>query len=201
MEGIMRPLVRVTVAALGALALSACATTNVRSFVERGVDVRQYRTYTWGPADQQATGDPRLDNNEFFAKRMQSAVDRQLADRGFVKVGRTPDLLIHFHANVEQQINPNGADRPYTSCEDCDPYVFDAGTIVVDLVDARTHRLVWRGWEEGSIDGVVDNQTWMEKRVDESVAKILKNLPRALEPPPHAPAPDTDPEAMCSPLI
>ena len=58
--------------------------------------------------------------------------------------------------------------------------VYDAGTIVVDLVDARTHRLVWRGWAEGSIDGVVDDQAWMEKRVDEAVARIMARLPRGM---------------------
>ena len=38
----------------------------VDSFTERGVDIRQYRTYEWGPADTFSTGDPRLDNNRFF---------------------------------------------------------------------------------------------------------------------------------------
>ena len=62
----MRPLARLMVVGVSALALAACATTNVSSFVERGIDVRQYRTYSWGPAGERATGDPRLDNNQFF---------------------------------------------------------------------------------------------------------------------------------------
>jgi hypothetical protein len=180
MEGTMRPLARITVAALGAFVLTACATTNISSFVERGVDVRQYRTYTWGPADLQATGDPRLDNNEFFQERIERAVEQHLNARGFEKTQGSPDLLIHYHANVEQQVNANGADQPYEPCETCEPFVFDAGTIVIDLVDARTRRLVWRGWAEGSIDGVVDNQTWMEKRVDEAVARIMERLPHGM---------------------
>jgi hypothetical protein len=176
MEDMMRPLARL-LAAFGVLALTACATTDVRSFVERGVDVRQYRTYTWGPADLQATGDPRLDSNRFFEERIQAAVEQQLDARGFEKTTGPPDLLIHYHANVEQQVNANGADRPSVACENCEPYVYDAGTIVVDLVDARTARLVWRGWAEGNMEGVIDNQTWMEKRVDETIARILKRLP------------------------
>ena len=140
----MRPLARLTVAALGALALTACATTGIRSYVERGTDVGQYRTYTWGPANVQATGDPRLDNNRFFQERVEAAVERQLNARGFEKATETPDLLVRYYASVEQQVNANGADRPYVACEDCRPFVFDAGTIVVDLIDARTRRLVWR---------------------------------------------------------
>ena len=175
----MRPLARLIVAGLGALALAACATTNVGSFVERGVDVGRYRTYSWGPAAPEATGDPRLDNNQFLEERIQAAVERHLNTRGFEKTTtEASDLLIHYHASVEQLVNPNGFDQREASCENCDPFVYDAGTIVVDLVDARTHRLVWRGWAEGSIDGVVLNQKWMEERVDDAVANIMERLPR-----------------------
>jgi len=172
---------RLAAVALSAGALTACASMDVRSFVERGADVTRYRTYTWAAPDAQATGDPRLDNNPFFHERIQRAVEQRLNARAFEKTtADPPDLLVHYHASVTQQINSNGADQPYVSCEDCKPYVYDAGTIVVDLVDARTHRLVWRGWAEGSIDGVVDDQAWMEKRIDEAVARILERLPPRL---------------------
>ena len=172
---------RLAAVALGALALAACASMNVRSFVERGADVTKYRTYNWAPPDAQATGDPRLDNNPFFHERIQLAVERQLNARTFVKTtADPPDLLVHYHASVTQQINANGSDRPFVLCEDCEPYVYDAGTIVVDLVDARTKRLVWRGWAEGSIDDVVNDQAWMEKRIDEAVMRILDQLPPRL---------------------
>lgn len=172
---------RVAAVALSALALTACASMNVRSFVERGADVTKYRTYNWGPADARATGDPRLDNNPFFHERIQADVEKQLNARGFEKTtADPPDLRIYYYASVTQQITANGADQPYASCDGCTPYVYDAGTILVDLVDARTRRLVWRGWAEGSIDGVVDDQAWMEKRIDEAVTRILERLPPRL---------------------
>ena len=49
---------------------------------------------------------------------------------------------------------------------------------MLDLVDAPTSRLVWRGWAEGSIEGAIDDQKLMEERIDEAVAKILARLPR-----------------------
>jgi hypothetical protein len=177
MEVAMRPIARVTLAAAAALALTACATTNIRSYMERGGDLGLYRTYAWGAPAVQATGDPRLDNNRFFQERVEAAVELQLAARGFEKTEATPDLLVRYYTSVEQRVNADGVDRPYVSCEDCRPFVFDAGTIVVDLIDARTRRLVWRGWEEGSIDGVVDEQQWMEKRIDQAVARIIEQLP------------------------
>ena len=48
------------------IAAAGCATVDVGSHVERGLDFRQFHTYAWGPADALPTGDPRLDKNPFF---------------------------------------------------------------------------------------------------------------------------------------
>jgi hypothetical protein len=170
-----------TALALSAFALAACASMNVGSYVERGADLRQYRTYTWGPADTRSTGDPRLDNNPFFDARVRADVDKELASRGFQQAtSGMSDLLVHYHASVTQEIDLRNVDREYAYCDDadCRPYVYDAGTIFIDLVDARTKKLVWRGWAESSVDGVIDNQEWMEERIDNAVGKILQRLPR-----------------------
>ena len=172
---------QLTVFALAAPALAGCATIDVHSYVERGADLRQYRTYNWGPTDTSSTGDPRLDNNRFFDERVRSAVERGLAGRGLEKTtSGTPDLLVHYHASVTQEIDVRNIDREYAYCDgaDCEPYVYDAGTLFVDLVDRNTNTLVWRGWAEGSMDGVIDNQEWMERRIDEAVTRILERLPR-----------------------
>jgi hypothetical protein len=170
-------------AAAVALLAGGCATMNVSSFVVRGADLAQYQTYGWAPTDKFSTGDPRLDNNTFFQERVQAAVERELAAKGFEKaVGRTPDLLLHYHASVAQAVEPNNLDRPYGYCEDedCRPEVYDAGTLLIDLVGASSSKLVWRGWAQGNLGGVIDNQAFMERKVDETVALILKQLPGRL---------------------
>lgn len=174
---------RFTALALSALALTGCASMNVSSYVERGIDLRQYHTYNWGQADAQSTGDPRLDNNRFFEERVRAAVEKELASRGFEKTtSGAPDLLVHYHASIRQKIDVRDLDREYAYCDDddCRPYVYDAGTLFVDVVDPRTNTLVWRGWAEGSVDGVIDNQEWMEARIDDAVTRILQRLPRGL---------------------
>ena len=35
-----------------------------------------------------------------------------------------------------------------------------------------------RALAEGSIDGMIDNQQWLEEHVDEAIAKIVATLPR-----------------------
>ena len=175
-------LVRFATVALSALALTGCAPLRVNSYLERGTDFSRYRTYNWGPPDSWTTGDPRLDNNPFFQERVRAEVDRQLARRGFEKAAPLdkPDLRLHYHASFTQRIDIKGIDEKDGYCEnhDCQPYVYEAGTLLLDFVDTRTNRVVWRGWAEGSVDGVIDNQQWLEQRVDEAVRQILARLPR-----------------------
>jgi hypothetical protein len=52
--------------------------------------------------------------------------------------------------------------------------------LTIDVVDARTNRLVWRGWAEGVVEGVIDNQSFMDDTIDTAVRRILDRFPRAL---------------------
>ena len=155
----MLPLRRLALVTASALALAGCATMNVSSHVERTIDFAQFHTYDWGPADALPTGDPRLDTNPFFHDYFQGAVERQLAAKGLEK-SSTPDLLIHYHANVTKRFSVSGVDRGYGSCSngDCQPHYteYEAGTLVLDIVDARTNKLVWRGWAQQRVDDVID---------------------------------------------
>ena len=160
------------------LVLAGCATMRVGSFVERGTNLTAYRTYAWASDAQLSTGDPRLDNNEFFQARLQAAVEKGLGARGLEKAeSGQADFVLHYHASMTQKVDAGGVDAKYGYCEDCRPSVFDAGTLTLDVVDARTNKLAWRGWAQSTFDGVVDNQQWLERRVDESVGRILRTFP------------------------
>jgi hypothetical protein len=163
-----------------ALTLVGCATLRVNSYLERGVEFDRYRTYAWGPLEPFSTGDPRLDNNRFFGQRVEEAVDMQLAARGFEKASAgAADLLIHIHARVDQRLEASDYDRAFRHCTvgDCRQQVYDAGTLLLDFVDRRTNTLAWRGWAERSLDGVIDDQAWLESTIDHTVARILSRLP------------------------
>jgi hypothetical protein len=162
--------------AMSSVMMGGCALKRVDSYLARGTNLASYQTYAWGKVHQGATGDVRLDNNEFFRERVLAAVENQLASRGFEKTATAPQLLVHYHASVEQRIDLTERE-PWQSCPDCKPSIYDAGTLVIDLVDARTSDLLWRGWSNTNIDRIVDNQQWLEAHIDDTVAKILERLP------------------------
>jgi hypothetical protein len=174
-----------TAAAASALLLAGCATLGVSAHVDRTFDFNRPHTYEWGPADALPTGDPRLDGNEFFDDYFRGAVERGFALKGVGKAtSEPPDLLIHYHASVTREIDVAAIEREYSNCygKGCYPSVidFENGTLMIDVMDARTNRLVWRSWAQGSVAGVINDQDRLRKMVNEAVESMMEKWPAAL---------------------
>jgi len=169
---------RGSVLAIAAIALAGCVTMTVNSYLTPGVHLRAYRTYAWAPVTPETTGDPRLDNNRFFDERVRAAVDSELADNGFERTAE-PELLVRYHARVTQEILFERAESDGAGQERV-PELDDSATLTIELVDARTHQLAWRGWAVGTFEGAVDSQSWMETRIDEAVERIMQLLAKNL---------------------
>lgn len=175
---------RTTLIFLAALAIASagCATLTYSAHVERGITFTDYVTYDWGPSDTFPVGDPRLDNNPFFKDYVMGAVEKRLQAKGYERVlSGAPDLLVHYHASVNQKVDVYEVDTQYGYCYgNCQPQIvdFEQGTLVIDLIDVKTSKVVWRGWSQDTMNGVIDNQTRLEKQVDEGVTKMMSLLPR-----------------------
>ena len=158
--------------------LPACAPIAVTTFTEREVQLSSSRTYAWEVAGTGVPGDPRLDNNPFFHDYLRGAIDRHLVARGFEPTAVRPDVYVHYHASTRQKIFINGQEPAIERCRNCEVQVFDEGTVLIDLTDARTGALVWRGTAESGLAGVVNDQRRMEETIERVVGRILTRLPR-----------------------
>ena len=182
----MKRLIRAAATVAAFLAASCAARMTVSSHVQPGLDFGQYRVYDWGPADALPTGDPRLDRNSFFKDHVAGAVEKQLAGRGLalVATGGVPDLLIHYHAHISRRLDANQVDQAYGYCyaEGCPGGVieYEAGTLVLDFIDARSKKLIWRGWAQNSVQDMLDDPTTMAASIKEAVARMLQQLPRTM---------------------
>ena len=165
--------------------VSACATMQVSSHVERGLDFSQYRTFDWGPPDKLPLSDLRLDRDRFFRDEVEGAIEKQMAARGFERsaASETPDVRIHYHASINQRFDvreeSNSANCDHDDVCPARVIEYEAGTLVVDIVDQRTDRLIWRGWAQGSVEGVLDNKGRLRRKIDEGVTRMFARLPRA----------------------
>jgi hypothetical protein len=49
---------------------------------------------------------------------------------------------------------------------------------VLDVVDARSNRLVWRGWAQNSVEAMLDDPDRMDATIDEAVTRMLLRFPQ-----------------------
>ena len=168
-----------------ACAIAGCAPIRVSSHVDRDRDFTRYRTFDWGPADALPAGDARLERDAFFQDHIQGAIERNMAARGFERAAATvePDVRVHFHAVIDRRLDVNRLDSQSGYCggNDCQAGVseYEEGTLVVDMIDVRSNRLVWRGWAQDSVEGVLDNQDRLARKIEDAVRLMFMRLPAA----------------------
>lgn len=181
---------------LAVLAAGCLALMPVSTHYDRGVDFARYSTYAWGPADALPVTDARLRDNPFFVDDLHGAIDVELQSRGLRQAtSERADLLVHFHAAVTERIEVPAQAEPFPECvgRDCPPVVtgYEAGTIVIDLVDTFSNRVVWRGWAEHRLEDVLDDPPLVHRRVRDAVHRVMERLP--LEVRARAQAPEVTP--------
>ncbi len=164
--------------------LAACATINTGADFEPGTRLDRYATYDWGGGDGLPVGDPRLENNPFFDSRVRAAVELELAAKGMKRATTSPDLLLHYHASIRQRVDVVQADevRGYSfprNPQNERMIEFDEGTLILDVAEAATKKILWRGWSQTDVGGLLNDPRQMEKRINESVRRMLRAFPRA----------------------
>ena len=178
----MRPILGVAVM-MAAWTVAGCAPMRVSSHLDRERDFTRYRTFDWGPADALPAGNPRLERNAFFQDHIQGAIERNMAARGYERAAALvePDVRIHFHAVIDRRLDVNLLDYQsgYCSRADCQAGIshYEAGTLVIDMIDGRTNRLVWRGWAQDSVEGVLENQDRLARKIEDAVRLMFMRLP------------------------
>jgi len=160
---------------LALLAAAACAPVQVMSYTAPGREVTRGHTYAWDRPRAEPTGDPRLDSNEIVDRHLRLVVDRALAQRGWVSASAEPHVLLRYHLSVDQLVDD--PERSYESRAKASPAVHDQGTLVLDMVDPRDDRLLWRGWARRTVDDVIDDQPWLEREIEDAVGRIIATLP------------------------
>lgn len=131
----------------------------------------KYQTYTWvKPA--RPTSNPLMD------QRIVAAIEEQLAARGLQKTESGGNLLVTYSAGVRREtsavVTGMGGWRMGGGMGRVDPVTENKGTLVVDLADAQTKSLIWRGT---ATDTLSDNPDKNSKKIEKAVTKMFKGYP------------------------
>lgn len=114
--------------------------------------------------------------NPLVAQRIQAALEAELSARGLTKVDRAGDLVAVYHASIETQVDVDafGYGRPRWGTRQVYVRNYELGTVIVDLLDAKTDRVVWRGVGRDVVSGDPDK---VAGRITRGAERMFKNFP------------------------
>ena len=138
-------------------------------------DFSTYKTFMWIKAPK--TSDP------LMQQRVIDDVNSALAARGLQLVASDADLCIAAHAATNQERTLHTfydgfgggwrwGGRFGTATTTMD--IYQIGTLVVDVFDARTKEAIWRGTSSGTLSG---NPQKNADNLNKAVVKMFKNFP------------------------
>lgn len=129
----------------------------------------QYQTYAW------TAGTPA--SNPLAENRIRSSVASQLAGHGFT-LSATPDIFVATITVTQEQkelvANGFGGGVVFGGYATASVQTYETGTLIVDLYDARTKQLVWRGTAAGTLSDKPEKNT---AKMNKAVAKMFEQYP------------------------
>lgn len=172
--------------ALATLALVAgCSTMSVNYDYDSNADFAQYSSFAWiaKPEVVAANAAQAQQSSDLLDRRIRAAVEGELAARGLAQVDVDPGLLVVYHLGVQDKIQVTDYGYSYSPYawgyggRQLDVYQYQEGMLIIDLVDAKTKNLVWRGTGTKVIESAPRSPEEMQARIDEVVAKIMASYP------------------------
>jgi hypothetical protein len=172
---------RTIFASVGIVLLFASASfaQQVKTDYDRGADFSQFKTYTWEKVQTQ---------DQLWVDRIKEAVNTALAAKGLTPVESGGDMAIVAIEMTKNQQTLNtfydgfgggwgwrrgggfGGFGDATTTTD----TYKVGTLVVDMFDAHTKKLVWRG---SASDTLSDKSDKNIKNLDKGVQKMFDHFP------------------------
>jgi hypothetical protein len=133
----------------------------------------QYHTYAWG------TNNANEIKNSILAQVAQQDIESAMQSKGLQKVdaGQNPDLILTANGGMRQQTSYSawgmrgigGGMGGITPQQNVD------ATMIVDLYDAKTQSLIWRGISQDTLN---NNGNKNQQMVEKAVQKMFKQWPK-----------------------
>jgi hypothetical protein len=145
---------------------------DIRTDYDHHADFTKYKTYSWAKVD---TPDP------LWNDRVKEAVDRALAAKGWSQVPSGGDVslvavgMTREKPTLETFYYGFGGWR-WGGFGDATTYVehYAVGTLVVDMFDTNSKRLLWRGSASDVLSGKPEKD---EKKLEKAVSKMFEHFP------------------------
>ncbi len=175
------------------LLLSSCSSTKFTSDKDGSVDFTKFKTlsyYGWSEGSDKVL-------NRFEKERIENAFAEEFLKRGIKIIERDGDIIVSLYIVVDKKTgataysNHYGGGGPYGyyggygygagwgwgmgySSTSYQEYDYLVGTLVCDVFDSSTKKLIWQGVVSGEID---DNPKSRERNIPRVIRELMKRYP------------------------
>lgn len=170
-----------------AVLIQSCSGITVSQDYEQSFDFSSYKTYSWLSEEKEKFG---VQDNDLVDHRIRDAMVKNFDSKGYQRLDEgKPDFYVSYQMSVEQRVsNTNvsggiaigrgtygrmGSVGITTAPQ---ARVYDQGKLYIDVTDATTGNLVWRGLSTQQMSQHSDPEK-MTEIINETVAAVLEQFP------------------------
>jgi len=171
---------------IAALFMFSCGPSlKVTSDYDKSIDFQQYKSFSLDKSNDSA----RQSVSSFNQERITNAVRSEMIKKSFQE-SSSPDLIVHTAVIMKdmQSVTANtnyygygGYYRPYgwgggmsTAHTTYDVQNYKDGSLIIDVVDTKTQKLVWEGVGNKQIDKPSKD---LDKAISDAIASIMESFP------------------------
>jgi hypothetical protein len=188
-----RNLASISVFSLFLFFMTSCGTTvSVTNDFDKTIDFSKYKSFSF--YHLKTTGDI----SQLNADRIKNAIVLEMQGKGYVEDKDNPDLLINAVTVLQEKeatavsstnyYGYGGFYRPYGygygygyplgNSTSVNTYNYKDGTLMIDVLDTKTDKLIWEGTGTSEITSKVNDP---EKAIGYAVSKILASYPASVK--------------------
>jgi hypothetical protein len=165
----------------GALALAAvpAAAQKVQIDYDREADFAKYSTFAWADVSDETS----LKNvNPLMHSRLKNAIEDEFGKAGITQVESDPDFYITYHTSFTDEVRYDTSHFGYgyghgwyrgggMGSSTTTATTYTNGSLIIDLWDAETENLIWRGVITGTVKSNPEKNARM---IDKGVEKLAR---------------------------
>ena len=184
----MNPIFRILISVVLIAGLAGCSTIPINQDYDASANFSAIKKVQWLPVQQQSqpTAHEFAKQNPLIAKRIQNAIQSNLAAKGVALVNDQADAFVTYHFSIESKLRS----EPFTTSFGFgtfrrhsgimfntapELYEVEEGKLVIDILDMRGN-LIWRGISPSLLKEQA-TPTKTTELVNAVVGKVLSQYP------------------------
>jgi uncharacterized protein DUF4136 len=158
----------ITALALAALTAGVVYAQHVTTDSDPAAPFATYKTYAWTPGTASAIS--------LTEQRIHDGVNAQLQGKGMTQVNSNPNVFVATHVTTHTvpQVIADGFSPWGFGAGMATVQTYTEGSLIVDLYDATTRKMVWRGVATTAVSSKPEKNA---EKIDKSLMKMFARYP------------------------